>query len=135
MIDKRWDLDAEALVVGGVLVGLLESAERAGVKAEHFFSEVHELVFAAAVRARDSSTVRDRRERLRHHGTRGIMMQVAEELFSRGVLGRCGGTAYLGELYECSKHQDIIDFFESCERIKVCHEERLRWRQQMGVPT
>jgi replicative DNA helicase len=101
------NLDAERGVLGSILL-MNEAIDEVGetLKAEHFYSDAHQKIYAAI-------------QRLYENGVRGIdAITLAEEFVRRGDFEAAGGAAYLGEVLEAVPHAAHVRYYATIVREK-----------------
>ena len=101
------NLDAERGVLGSILL-MNEAIDEVGesLKAEHFYSDGHQKIYAAI-------------QKLYESGIRGIdAITLAEELVRRGDFESAGGTSYLAEVLEAVPHAAHVRYYSTIVREK-----------------
>ena len=101
------NLDAERGVLGSILL-LNEAIDEIGesLRAEHFYSDAHQKIFAAIIR-------------LYEEGVRGIdAITLAEELIRHNEFEIAGGAAYLHEILEAVPHAAHVRYYAKIVREK-----------------
>jgi replicative DNA helicase len=101
------NLDAERGVLGSILL-MNEAIDEVGesLKAEHFYSDAHQKIYAAI-------------QRLYENGVRGIdAITLAEELIRRGDFESVGGAAYLADVLEAVPHAAHVRYYSNIVREK-----------------
>lgn len=101
------NLDAERGVLGSILL-LNEAIDEIGesLRAEHFYSDAHQKIFAAIIRLYDD-------------GVRGIdAITLAEELIRRDEFEVAGGAAYLSEILDAVPHAAHVRYYAKIVREK-----------------
>jgi len=101
------NLDAERGVLGSILL-MNEAIDEVGesLKADHFYSDAHQKVYAAI-------------QRLYENGVRGIdAITLAEELVRQNHFEAVGGAAYLAEILESVPHAAHVRYYANIVREK-----------------
>ncbi len=101
------NLDAERGVLGSILL-MNEAIDEVGesLKAEHFYSDPHQRIYAAI-------------QHLYESGIRGIdAITLAEELVRRGEFETAGGPSYLAEVLDSVPHAAHVRYYSTIVREK-----------------